>query len=60
MFEKCGGPVTVSKRVDEQWFGCVGAELVKEGARYVLVVGRVPVAGLLLILCTVLRYCVIR
>lgn len=40
------------ERVEEQWVGCVGAELGEEEARYCLAVGRVPVAGLLLILCT--------
>lgn len=44
-----------SKGIIEQWVGCVGAQVGEEEARYVLGAGRVPVAGLLLILCTALR-----
>jgi hypothetical protein len=50
MLEKCGG----FERVDEQWVGCVEAEVGREGDAICFGGGqRVPVAGLLLILCTV-------
>lgn len=48
------------QRVDERGLGVLEQNWARKGRDMFLVVGRVPVAGLLLILCTVLGYCVIR